>query len=532
MPENLPLKFKNVVNMISKENTELFLRNLRKLPDHIYWQDAHGQFLGCNDQQAKSAGLEKAEDLVGKTLWEMGERLGWDKTMIDQWREHDEEVMRSRQLKSIEEEIIWSDGKKRTFLSKKIPLLNQTGECVGILGMSCDITGRIEIENKLLEAKHQAEEANRAKTHFIANISHDIRTPLHTILGTAELLKIKQRLPDQEPHLDAIIQSGETLLKLVENILDFSTLEQEKMQLNDEPLDLLQLIKNAVATITHSAHEKGIEVIINHPHEWPNNLTNNAEAISRIVLNLLSNALKFTNAGQIVISLEVVDSTNHSVTLSLSIKDTGIGIAQHELKNIFDRFYRVNPAYKGKYKGAGLGLAITKKLVDNLKGSIRVESHLNVGSQFTVILPFKKISLGKTLSPSINGYAAANEKRQKKLSVLLVEDVPLIQKFSMDVMEMLGCEVTVANNAAEAVAFSKNNYDLIFMDIGLPDDDGLSVIRQFRKNKRHLQTPIVALTAHATDQVRDDCFAAGVNDFIAKPASYRTLLTCISKYAT
>jgi CheY-like chemotaxis protein len=386
-------------------------------------------------------------------------------------------------------------------------------------------------KNTSYELKKQAEEANRAQTNFIANISHDIRTPLHTILGTTELLKIKQHLPEQTQHLDAIIQSGETLLKLVENILDFSTLEQDKIALHDEPIDLLQLIKNAVATISHQANDKGIEVIINYRENVPKNLLSNADAVSRIMLNLLSNAVKFTDAGQIVVSIETVKTTEHTITLSLSIKDTGIGIAQHEIKNIFERFYRVNPAYKGRYKGAGLGLAITKKIVESLKGTISVESHPGVGSEFTCILPFRKTPPEKICSQALNGYLAANEKRQEKLSVLLVEDVPLIQKFSMDILESLGCKVTLANNATEAIAFGKNHYDLIFMDIGLPDDDGLSVIRQLRKNQHHLQTPIIALTAHATDEVRQDCFAAGVNDFLAKPASYKTLLQCINKYA-
>lgn len=372
----------------------------------------------------------------------------------------------------------------------------------------------------------QAEEINRAKSDFIANISHDMRTPLHTILGTTELLKIKQHLPNQEQYLDAILQAGETLLKLVENILDFSNLEQDKFEFHDALIDLYELVNCAIKTVSSQAAEKGVEVILNYANEIPKNLFSNADRLSRILTNLLDNAVKFTNHGQIIVSVEPANSSGY---LNLIVKDTGIGIAKHELKNIFERFYRVNPSYKGKYKGTGLGLAITQKLIESLQGTINVESHPGIGSQFTCTLPIKTPKPGQQ---AMNGYTPANQYRAEKLSVLLVEDVPLIQKFSIDVLAALGCKVTLANNATKALELAKNHFDLIFMDIGLPDDDGLSVVRKLRNTQQHQQTPIIALTAHATDQVRQDCLSAGVNDFLAKPASYKTLSNCISKYAT
>ena len=197
-------------------------------------------------------------------------------------------------------------------------------------------------------------------------------------------------------------------------------------------------------------------------------------------MNLLGNAIKFTESGHILIHVEPIEINNDDLTCKLIIKDTGIGIPKEELKHIFDRFYRVNPSYRGKYKGTGLGLAITKKLVENLDGVIQAQSHPGVGTKFICTLPVSIYHNKKNEDSSGNDYAINATRSGKKLSVLLVEDVPLIQRFSTEILETLGCKVTLARNAAEALEFANNPYDLIFMDIGLPDQDGLVVAREIR----------------------------------------------------
>ncbi len=515
-----------------RKTTQLFLENvISNLPDHVFWEDIHGRFLGCNDQQAKSFGLEKAEDLIGKTVWEMGELLGWDPSMADQLRQNDLMVMETGKTISAEETVMWADGRPHTFLAKKAPLKDENGTCIGMLGLAFDITDRKTMENSLIEAKKQAEEANRAKSDFVANISHDIRTPLHTVLGTAELLKLKKHLPEQEEYLEAIIQSGDALLKLVENILDFSKLEQGEMEFKKESFDFKQLIQNAIATVNKPAREKGIDIITDYSNDTPTHLMGHADAVQRILINLLGNAIKFTESGQIIISTELVKSSEKTVTINLIVKDTGIGIPKNELKHIFDRFYRVDPSYRGKYKGSGLGLAITKKLVENLHGEITVDSHPGVGTKFVCTLPFKRDRRDIIDTYEVNDQTPNYVKSNRKPSILLVEDVPLIQKFSMEILETLGCTVTLANTGSEALEFSESPYDLIFMDIGLPDQDGLSVIRKIRRTEQNKKTPIIALTAHATEQMKQECILAGVDDFLAKPASYKSVLKCLNKYA-
>lgn len=475
---------------------------LAALPGCVYWKDKQGVYLGCNDQTAQLAGFSDSADIIGRTDYE----LPWS-TEADDLRHNDMAIMKSGKP-LIFKETVSIQKESYSYLSSKSPLRDKEGNIIGILGTSVNIPEKID------EKKHR-------ESDFITNISKDIRTPLHAILGTAELLKIKQHLPEQEQYIQTIAQSGESLLKLVENILDFTKLEKERIVFPEEPIDLLQLIHRAMATIHQQAEEKGLEVTLNYGSHVPRKILSNMDALSRVLTNLLSNAVKFTDQGHIIISVETVNEGDENNLLNITVKDTGIGIPQHELKTLFDSFYRPNPSYKGKYKGLGLGLAITKKLVECLKGMISVESYPGVGSQFICTLP---------CTPLQENAIRIEKSRQKKTAVLLVEDVPLIQQFSIDILETLGCKVTLANDGQEALKLIDNPFDMILMDIGLPDEDGLNVVRKIRADSRNQKTPIIALTAHATDEVKKDSLAAGANDFLAKPASYKMLLNCLSKY--
>ena len=246
---------------------------------------------------------------------------------------------------------------------------------------------------------------------------------------------------------------------------------------------------------------------------------------------MLSNAIKFTEHGQIFIDVEWITCDAFSGTLQLTVRDTGIGIPQEEIKHIFDRFYRVNPSYQGKYKGTGLGLTITKKLIEYLNGSIAVKSQLNVGTEFICTFPFQFDRHNALPAHQQYGMIPQQCIPTKKMSILFVEDVPLIQRFSANMLETLGCDVTLASNGKEALQYSKNTYDLIFMDIGLPDEDGLAVIRKIRQQEKNRhRTPIIALTAHATETVKQGCLDAGADDFLAKPASFKEIITRLNKY--
>ncbi len=653
----------NKIERINNKNkaTELYLRNIvANLADHVFWEDRDGLILGCNELQAINCGFKSAEEAVGKTFYDIGKMLNWEQHMVEQLRKNDLTVMETDKTISVEEEVIWADGIPRTYLSKKAPLKDDKGICIGIIGLAFDITERKVMENNLRSAKERFENTNLAKSNFIANISHDLRTPLHTMLGIAELLQIKQHYPEQESLIDGIIQSGQNLLKLVEQILQFSEMETAQHNFQIESLDLRQLIENIILEHAAKAKENNIDLIISYCESTPRLIKSNAQLLRRIICNLLGNALKFTGQGHILIAVEPVSVNKNSVELQIVIEDTGVGISKEDIKYIFDRFYRAAPSYNGKYKGSGLGLAIAKQLTERLGGELQVNSQLGMGTTFSCTLNFKLASnridfhvledqfsdanilivddhvkrretllkqipcknklaltsakavvffmsqkltpkhnliiidddikamkpeslakvihtmsepgrepllvlvtklknnkiifsqhdyftqaLSKPLQPTdINHLLAPTWEKwqdsqqrkhhkplQQSLDVLLVEDEPLIQRFTQQVLAEFGCKVQIAENGKEALSKSEQRYDLILMDIGLPDISGIEVTKLIRQAKNvNCKTPIIALTAHASDYDKARCITSGVSDFLTKPASYVSFKKILQKY--
>ena len=481
------------------------------LPGHVYWKDHHGVYLGCNDKHAEFAGLNSRFDIVGKTL----EDLPWkiDTTTI---ANNDMKLLDGELELATEETEFEHNGETIYFLNKKAPLKDIDGKIIGVLGMAFDVTSERQAANELNLAKEKAEAANAAKSKFIANMSHDLRTPLHALLGMSEILQIHKHYPEQEDVINSIAQSGKTLLTLVEDILNFSKLDANQVTLNNKYFDLAELLKNTVSTISLQAKEKNIELALNYDDTIPSAISSDPDIFRRVLLNLLTNAVKFTSHGHIILSAEHVKTENNLVYIQFSVEDTGIGISEENLGHVFDRFYRANPSYEGKYKGTGLGLAIAQQLAGALGGELRANSKVGCGSTFYCTLPFETSEDRR----SANEPTLSQEKFSSK--VLLVEDDKLVQKVSSAILLELGCKVEcVGSGKAALEKTAQNEYDLIFMDIGLPDLDGLEVTKLIRNAEQtDTRTPIFALTAHASEQDQQVCLAAGMDGFIVKPASY------------
>lgn len=512
-----------------QRTTKSYLETIiSNLPGHIFWEDLNGNIIGCNDKQAKSIGFNQAEDLIGKSIYDVQRLLGWDNEAVDKLRQNDLEVMRTGKTLTIEEESFYQ-GDSKTLLSKKAPLKDDHGNITGLVGISFDITDRKKIEIQLKEAKEKAEFANRAKSVFVANISHDLRTPLHALINTAELFKLKKHLPEQDEHITNIMQSGKTLLMLIENVLDFTKLEDENILPVHKPMNLEEIILDTVASVRKEAEEKSIRIIVNYPDNIPKYVESDPEQITRLLINLLGNAIKFTHKGTITVSVDPIQVSKDGAIFNLTVHDTGIGIPASELSHIFDRFHRVEPSFKGKYSGTGLGLAITKRIVDKLNGKIAVESELGTGSKFICTIPF--------VLDHHNHAALTNSEidelptKLKQYKILLVEDAPLIQKITADILSELGFNVTVASNGAEAIQLAENDFDFIFVDIGLPDYDGFVVTQKIRKILKHQHTPIIALTAHTSEDIKNECIESGIDAYLCKPISYKDILRCISNLA-
>lgn len=537
----------------SKRATDIYLESiLFSSQNNIYWMDIAGRIIGCNDQQARSLGFTNRMDLINKNIFDIGKARGWDPAVAQKIRRNDLEVMRTRK-ESIIEEAVFLKGEKRFYLSFKSPLLSDLDQVIGVLGIATDITLLKQTQKALEEAKQKAEEATKAKTWFIANMSHDIRTPLAGMLGAAEILA--QKLPVEfRPEINALIKASDELLALLNNILMLSKHEMREVQnINTEPFDLYLLLNKLLELFTPLAKQKNLSLSLNYADDIPRQFVSIPILLQRIILNLISNALKFTEEGGVSIHVSLEEGAEimgDLVPILITVTDTGPGIPKEFYEKVFENFFRLKPSFQDSQKGSGLGLTIARQFVRTLGGKIWVKSTMGQGSHFFIQLPFV-LHKGDALSHggetvidsymksqlSTLGVPVSLEIKQsfapdiQPLRVLLVEDHALIQKIVTHLLNHLNSHADVASTAIQAIQFAQENaYDLIFMDIGLQDQDGFWAAQQIRRLKSHIHTPIIALTAHSGVVAPEVLEQAGINEVIIKPITLERLRTCFQRY--
>lgn len=377
---------------VSEQNrqiTNTYLANmLANLPENFYWMDKESNILGCNENQAKLFGLESSQQLLGKNIYDIAKIVNWKPEVAEKIRQNDIKVMETRKTITIEEEIIL-DGMLRTFVSYKNPLIGANNEVIGVFGVSIDITERKKFEKALVDALQKAEAANIAKSNFIRNMSHDLRTPFGGILGFATYLENIESDHTKKEYLGYIKLSCEKLLNLINEIISLTSLETGEQKIQPEPTNIKQIILDVETLMLAQIKNKNLEFFYNINKNVPEEIIIDKMRIHRIILNLVSNAIKFTEKGtvSITVSLNDINSDNKTANLNIIISDTGIGIPDNKLNVIFERFTRLTDSFEGKYEGTGLGLYIVKQLLNELGGTIEVESQLNVGSKFKCQLP-------------------------------------------------------------------------------------------------------------------------------------------------
>lgn len=494
---------------------------LASLPAKIYWEDRFGNILGCNQETLSVVKINDKKEVVHQNSFSLGKKIGLSNEDALKLRKNDLQVMQDNKTQTFEERIhLYNE--EFIYLSRKAPLIVDD-KSIGIIGVSIDITDRKKQQDELETAMLAMETAHREKSQFIANISHDLRTPLHTLLGTTELLQMQKHYTEQETHLNTMMECGHTLLRLIENVLNFSKLDNENTS-PDETFNPKEMIESLIKTIRPIADKKNLVLNVLIPENTPSMIRANAHAISRIVINLLQNAIKFTETGEVTLSMEIIPDTNNTdAECLLIIRDTGVGIDKQAQEHVFKRFFQMTSSWKnhGGKGGLGLGLAIVKKFIDLLGGTITLSSEPNIGSTFECRFPV-------TLSESPD--EEETEKKTVSLNdvhVLLVEDSPLVQRVSVHTLENFGCQVSLADKGEQAIRMAKQlPFDLLFLDMGLPDMTGLDVAKALKD----VNIPIVALTAHDDDELRTACEEAGVVDYITKPASYKALLKAIERH--
>ncbi|MBI8381465.1 response regulator [Pseudomonas aeruginosa] len=369
--------------------------------------------------------------------------------------------------------------------------------------------------SQLISAREEAEQANRAKSDFLAMMSHELRTPMNGVLGMLQLLETTEQTREQAEYTALATESTEHLLKVINDILDFSRIERGALELECIPFNLLELVQGSALVFQHSAQQRGLALELQIQAGLENiEVCGDPTRIRQILVNLLGNALKFTEEGAIHLSLEWQALDHDVLWLTCAVHDSGIGISPERLEHMFDAFQQADSSISRRYGGTGLGLAIARTLAERMGGTLQAESKEGSGSTFTleIPLPFQQSPAHRQQAAGDASPVAAGQE------ILLVEDNPVNQTVIEAMLRSLGYRVTLVADGIQAVrSAERQRYDAILMDCRLPVLDGYSATREIRAQENGRQVPIIALTANALQGDRENCLQAGMNDYLAKP---------------
>ncbi len=380
-------------------------------------------------------------------------------------------------------------------------------------------------EKSLIKAKMKAEAATEAKSDFLARMSHEIRTPMNAVIGLTHLAMGTELSDKQYDYLKKIQKSSQALLTIINDILDFSKIEAGKLVVENIKFNLQTVLDNLYSIVNLKASKKGIEVHFDIDEKIPESLKGDPLRLGQVLINLTDNAVKFSNRGSIVISIELIDGKDENVRIKFSVRDEGIGLTSDQISNLFKSFHQVDGSITRRFGGTGLGLVISKQLVELMGGKLSVESIYGKGTLFFFEIPF--LPATNSYGFGINDVLPENYNGAK---VLLVEDNPLNQQVISELIEQMGLEYDLAVNGREGYQMAcKNKYDLVFMDIQMPEMDGLSAAREIRSHGLK-DLPIVAMTAHAMVSDKEKSLQAGMNDHLTKPIDPEELSKVVKKF--
>ncbi|MBR9876546.1 MAG: aerobic respiration two-component sensor histidine kinase ArcB [Vibrionaceae bacterium] len=490
------------------ERTALLRSFIDASPDLIYYRNADGVFSGCNRAMEELTG-KKEHQLVGLSPWDV-----YSKEIAQPIVDTDQKVFTDNQAITYEQWLEYPDGRKHYFELRKVPFYSKDGRHLGLVGFGRDITERKRHEESL-------EKASRDKTTFISTISHELRTPLNGIVGLSRMLLDTQLTEEQRKYMQTINVSAITLGNIFNDIIDMDKFDRRKLELLPESLNFEDFVAEIESISALMAEQKGLRFDLERLSDLPKAIEVDATRLRQVIWNLVNNAMKFTKEGGVVMTVSA-DVEDDFATIIIEVEDTGIGIPEEELNKIFAMYYQVKSGKDNLHAvGTGIGLAVSKQLINMMDGDISVASEEGYGSTFTVSIHVPVVTPEE---PIIDA-----QRDNVHLNIFMVEDIELNVTVAKSLLESLGHSVTVAMTGQEAlVNFVPEQYDLALLDIQLPDMTGFDVAKYYREHYDNLP-PLVALTANVLKD-RREYLQNGMDDAISKPLAVHAIQSVIDKF--
>lgn len=502
----------------SKYERNLLRALIDNIPDAVYVKDTKCRKVIANPVEVKYMGFKSEEEVLGKDDYDV-----YPKEIADSSYADDQYVFQTG-LPQLNKEDFFIDNlqQQHWMLNSKVPIKNEMGEIVGLVGIGRDISKRKNLEIELIAAKEKAESGSKAKSEFLANMSHEIRTPLNSVIGFSDLLH-KTKLDDiQRQYVSAVFNSANSLLDIINEILDFSKIEAGKLEIENEKTDIFELGYQVADVISYQAYKKDLELLLNIALDVPRFIWTDAVRIRQVLINLLGNAVKFTATGEVELKIEILQKDVDGKSIfRFSVRDTGIGINPENQQKIFEAFSQEDASINRKFGGTGLGLAISRRLISLMGSELKLESTPQVGSTFYFDLKLR----------AMDGEAIEWKNLYEYKKVLIVDDNVNNRRILKDMLALKLINCDEVENGMEACnkLESGNKYDLVLMDYHMPVMDGITAIEKIR-NELKLELPIMLLHSSADDaSINTACQELNVHQRLVKPIKIEHLFESLSK---